>query len=212
MIGIVDLGVGNLGSVRNMFERLGHQVVASSDVTVLREVERLVLPGVGSFDRAAAVLNGSLMGEFLTERVLGNGVPILGICLGMQLLGRSSEEGDLKGLGWLPATVRRIRVPEDSELKVPHMGWNTVELRRPSPLLSGGGERFYFVHSYSMCCEDPDDVIATTHHGEEIVAAVGRGNVFGVQFHPEKSHRFGMALLNRFAAADPDLLWSAAPC
>lgn len=212
MIGVVDLGLGNIGSVRNMLARSGHDVVVGSTADELASSDRLILPGVGAFDRAAEPLDDSGLRRHLDERVLVDQVPVLGICLGMQLLARSSEEGELPGLSWLPADVRRIEVPNDSDLRVPHMGWNTLELLRSSPIVERAPTRFYFVHSYAMHCDDADDVVATTQHGGRVVAAVQRANVFGVQFHPEKSHRFGMELLHRFASADVAMLRGERAC
>lgn len=212
MIGIVDLGCGNLASIANMYDRLGHKVVVGAAPDTLAGADRLILPGVGSFDRAARALATSSIRDYLNERVLNDGVLLLGICLGMQLLGRSSEEGDLPGLGFLPAEARRVRVPEESNLRIPHMGWNTLELRRTSLLFDGSAARYFFVHSYAMVCDDRSHVLATTNHGTEIVAAVQHRNILGVQFHPEKSHRFGMELLNRFATADAEPLQDSPTC
>jgi len=201
MIGIVDCGMGNLGSIVNMLDRLGAPAVMTDDVGVLGGCDRLILPGVGAFDRGMAELHERGLVEPLTRRVLDDGVPVLGICLGMQLLARGSEEGERAGLGWIEGGV--VRLAAGNGLKVPHMGWNSVQPTRASLLFDEGQDpRFYFVHSYHLVCDDPHDVIATTTYGIDIVAAVERGSVAGVQFHPEKSHRFGLELLGRFAGVD----------
>ena len=198
---IVDYGLGNLRSVFKKFERLGIEAVVSGRPEDIARADRLILPGVGSFDAGMRNLRELGLREPLERRVLGDGVPILGICLGMQLFTRSSEEGTEPGLGWLDAWTRRLRVPEgDSVLRVPHVGWNTLEIRRASPLLDGvlPGSRFYFVHSFAVFCDDQALAVAETEHGQVFASVVGRGNIHGVQFHPEKSHRQGLAVLRNF--------------
>ena len=202
MIHIVDYGMCNVGSIRNMLKRVGVAAVVSPDAEDLRRAERIILPGVGSFDAGMENLEQRGFVEVLDERVRGAGVPVLGICLGMQLLTRSSEEGRRAGLGWLAAdTVRFDFSALDSRPRVPHMGWNTIDPRREHELFAGleAPPRFYFVHSYHVVCEDPTDVLATCRHGYEFTCVVGRSNVFGTQFHPEKSHRFGLRLLENFS-------------
>jgi imidazole glycerol-phosphate synthase subunit HisH len=159
----------------------------------------LLLPGVGAFDNAMARINATDLRAILDQKALKEKIPVLGICLGLQLLTRSSEEGALPGLGWIQATTKRF--PQSINLKVPHMGWNTVRPIRSSPLIEGmpEGARFYFVHSYSVHAENPDDSILRTHYGIDFDAAVQRDNIYGAQFHPEKSHKFGMKLLENFA-------------
>lgn len=201
MIAIVDLGLGNIGSVANMFHKIGIETAITADPIEVATAPALVLPGVGAFDRGAAALTRTGLREVLVDRA-NSGVPLLGICLGMQLLARRSDEGTLPGLGLLAADVRRLRVGSDGELRVPHMGWNRVEPTRPSPLLAGeGAQRFYFVHSYAVVCDDDEDVLAWTTYGARFASAVERGSVVGTQFHPEKSHVFGMALLAAWAGA-----------
>jgi glutamine amidotransferase len=170
----------------------------------LKGASRLILPGVGSFDAGMSRLRQLGFCDALSEQVLDLRKPILGICLGMQLLGRRSEEGRELGLGWLSADVIRLRVDEPNaqqRLKVPHMGWNSVTPRANGKLfLDFDGEvRFYFVHSYHMVCDRTEDIAGTVEYGSSITAAVGRGNIQGVQFHPEKSHRFGMQVFRNFA-------------
>jgi glutamine amidotransferase len=166
----------------------------------LESFDRVIVAGVGAFDYGMSSLRDGGWVDVLNQMVLQRRVPVLGICLGMQLMCASSEEGALPGLGWIDAEVKRLRPPPGSGLKVPHMGWNTVQTRRPSALLrsESGEQRFYFVHSYGVACHRPDDVLAIAHHGEDFVAAFNRENIYGVQFHPEKSHRFGMTVLRNF--------------
>ncbi len=197
---IVDCGIGNVKSVLRMFEwvEVGAEIAATPDAAA--GCNRLVLPGVGAFDAGMAALNAGWR-EVLDHVALERRAPVLGICLGMQLLCRRSEEGEKDGLGWIEADVKRLDTGGDPRLKVPHMGWAEVHAVRSNPLIPSdeGEQRFYHVHSYRTVCDDPADVIATVEYGTEFTTAVSRGNIFGVQFHPEKSHRFGMALMRRFA-------------
>ena len=198
MIAIVDFGMGNLGSIANMLDRLDRRSVTTDDLSVLGEADAIIIPGVGAFDRGMEQLAARGLTDGLTAIVRDRQVPVLGICLGMQLLARRSEEGVLPGLGWIDADVIRFRAPG---IRVPHMGWNVVRRgSSPSPLFEDDGERFYFVHSYHLACDDEGDVAAWAVHGDPFPAAVVHGNVLGVQFHPEKSHRFGFGLLGRFAS------------
>lgn len=203
VIVIVDCGIGNLGSVLNMFRRIGVPAVVTGDPAVVAEAERLVLPGVGAFDHGMKSLRQSGLIPTLERRVLRERTPILGICLGLQLFMQGSEEGVEPGLGWLHGRTVRFRLsePRHQGLRVPHMGWNTVKPAQPGvwPSLSDG-PRFYFVHSYHIECDDEGDVLATARYGYDFAVAARRGNVMGVQFHPEKSHRYGMAVLRDFAA------------
>jgi len=199
---IVDYGVGNLGSVLNMLKRIGVSGSISSDAAAIAAAPKLLLPGVGAFDAAMNRLNDSGLRPALERRV-AEGVPLLGICLGMQLLTRSSEEGALPGLGLVPARTLGFkgRVPADT--KVPHMGWNRVSAGSSSALTSDlvaeDEARFYFVHSYYVECAVPEQSILKTTYGVTFDSGFQCGNIFGVQFHPEKSHRFGMKLLQSFA-------------
>ena len=201
MISVVDYGVANLGSILNMLHKAGAQAEAVSTPDAIARAEKLILPGVGAFDHGMAALSERGLAEALKKRVACASVPLLGICLGMQLLGNSSEEGSLAGLGLIDGRCARFRFGDERPLKVPHMGWNVLAPKRASPLFKGLEEnaRFYFVHSYHLVCADASDVLATAHYGIEFTAVVQRGNVWGVQFHPEKSHRFGMTLLRNFA-------------
>ena len=203
-VAIVDYGMGNVGSIRNMLRKVGARPVVASSPEALDGAEKIVLPGVGSFDQGMEKLKASGFSDALEHLVIQNGVPILGICLGMQLFTRASEEGNLPGLGWLNArTVRfqRDRIP--AALRIPHMGWNTVFARKSSPLLDGlsDEQRFYFLHSYHVVCETDADILTETEYGYPFVSAFSRGNILGAQFHPEKSHNFGMTFFRRFVEA-----------
>lgn len=201
LVAVVDYGVGNVGSIRNMLRKVGatHTVVTSP--TELEAAGKIILPGVGAFDNAMQRLNDTGFLTTLTTLVLEQYRPVLGICLGMQLLTRRSEEGSLPGLGWVAAdTVSFQTEAMDSAQRIPHMGWNTVTVKKPTPLFEVNGEeqRFYFTHSYHVVCDDVADVLTETHYGYKFVSAFSRGNIYGAQFHPEKSHRFGMAFLRHF--------------
>lgn len=199
MIAVVDYGMGNIGSILNMLRKIGAPGIAVESPEQLAEAERIVLPGVGAFDRGMSQLRERGLVGPLTEAVTGRNVPLLGICLGMQLLCEGSEEGSEPGLGWIGGRCIRFAVTPESGLKVPHMGWNEIRVVHDSPLFDPGEQaRFYFVHSYHMQCTNPEDVAAVSRYGDEFTAAVRRGNIFGVQFHPEKSHRFGIELFRRF--------------
>jgi len=200
MIVIVEYGMGNVGSILNMFKKIGANAKTSSNADDIRAATKLILPGVGAFDTGMTHLQQSGLIPVLNERVLEAKVKTLGICLGMQLLGSSSEEGVLPGLGWIQArTTRFISTPE-APIKIPHMGWNVITPRGNATLFKAMDPeaRFYFVHSYHVVCADAGDVSAVTRHGIECSAAVERGNIFGTQFHPEKSHRFGLSVLKNF--------------
>ncbi len=199
MITIVDYGMGNLGSILNMFKRIGVPARISSDLACVRDAEKIVLPGVGAFDAAMRCINGNGLREVLEHKVKIDHVPLLGICLGMQLLTNGSDEGAEPGFGWIPGRAHRI--PSLPDLKVPHMGWNRVRATQPHPLTNGlpPEPRFYFVHSYYVEVDNPHDTLLRAHYGVDFDAAICRGNVLGAQFHAEKSHRFGMRLLGNFA-------------
>jgi glutamine amidotransferase len=203
VITIIDYGMGNAGSIANMLRRIGAPSLITSRREDVEKASKLILPGVGAFDTGMAHLDETGLRGPLDDKVLRGGTPVIGLCLGMQLLGRRSEEGQRAGLGWLDAETVRFRFdPKESKLKIPHMGWNTVTRVNDSPMFAGFTEppRFYFVHSYHVECRDPRDVAATVRHGYEVTAAVQRGSIYGVQFHPEKSHKFGMAVLRFFAS------------
>ena len=199
MITIVDYSLGNLNSVANMIRHVGGECRITGDRGEIAGAEKLLLPGVGAFDRGMEALRESGIAEALSVAVLERKVPVLGICLGMQLMTLRSEEGRLPGLGWLDAEVVKFRFPHPSGLKIPHMGWNTLTVVRDNPLiLPEERQRFYFVHSYHVICANESDVTAVCNYGYDFVAAFAHTNIFGAQFHPEKSHRFGMGVLRRF--------------
>jgi glutamine amidotransferase len=207
MIAIVDYKTANLGSLINIFKRLGLPACVAATPAELRGAERIVMPGIGHFDTCARNLRGSGFASALQDMVLGEGgVPLLGICVGAQLLTRGSEEGSEPGLGWVDATTHRFPALDIDDYKVPHMGWNLVRPVRPHSLFDAFGEtvpRFYFVHSYCMQSDRPENALARTRHGIDFDSAIVHANVAGVQFHPEKSHKYGMKLLSAFAAWKP---------
>jgi glutamine amidotransferase len=196
---VLDCGIGNVGAVRSMYRRLGLDAELIDAPRRLAPGDMLVLPGIGSFDVGARALKQRGVVEFIHDAI-AEGHPLLGICLGMQLLCRGSEEGNLPGLGLIPADVVRLD-PGPERVRIPHMGWNIAEPVRDNPLLPMGSQqqRFYFTHSFRVRCDSEDHVWATTDYGTVFPSSIGAGNVMGVQFHPEKSHRFGKALLERFA-------------
>lgn len=200
MITIVDYGMGNLGSLLNMFRRLGVAAHVEASPAALARAEKLILPGVGAFDAAMARI-AAVPGlrETLDRKALVERIPVLGVCLGMQLLTAGSEEGQLPGLGWIAGSAKRF--PKDDRLKVPHMGWNVARPALANPLTADVGEepRYYFVHAYYVIADNPEHSLMRTRYGLEFDSAIGRDNVKGVQFHPEKSHRFGMTILKNFA-------------
>lgn len=200
MITVVDYGMGNLGSVHNMLKRIGAAAIITGDAEAINRAEKILLPGVGAFDNAMLRINAGGLREALDRKAMVERVPVLGICLGMQLLTKSSEEGRLQGLGWIAAATKRF--PAMPGLKVPHMGWNVVVPTRESALTKGLPEesRFYFVHSYFVSVDDEQDSLLKTTYGITFDAAIQHNNIYGAQFHPEKSHKFGMQLLINFAA------------
>lgn len=201
-ITVVDYGVGNLGAIPNMLKRLGATAEITSDPGRIEHAKKLILPGVGAFDAAMANLRELGLIEILDHQVKRRRVPILGLCLGMEILARSSEEGVLPGFGWIPSEVVRFRSDQMLErpLPVPMMGWNYVQVVRPNALVAnlGSDPRFYFAHSYHLVCDDPADVIGITTYGYDFPSVVARGSVMGAQFHPEKSHRFGIKIFENF--------------
>lgn len=197
---VANYEMGNVGSIANMIRKVGGEAVVTDNAKAIAAAEKLILPGVGAFDQGMrAIAEKGLMAPL--KEAAERGIPILGICLGMQLMMECSEEGRLPGLCLVPGDVRRF--PTGDRLpRIPHVGWNRIAVKKPCPLFASDDDdrRYYFVHSYYVSCRDPADVVATTIHGLEFVSVFQRGNLFGVQFHPEKSHRFGMALFRRFLA------------
>ncbi|QLE59135.1 imidazole glycerol phosphate synthase subunit HisH [Nostoc sp. TCL26-01] len=205
MIGIVDYGMGNLLSVYNALEMVGADVKICQQASEIRDVKRIVLPGVGAFRDCIFNLKEKGFIEVLEEMVLIKGQPFLGICLGMQAISRRSfEGGENQGLGWLDADVVKLQ-PEDSSLRVPQVGWNDVQYRHDSPLFLGlpSAPDFYFVHSYHMRCDRQTDVDATCEYGEMITVAIRKNNIFATQFHPEKSQNYGLQVLQNFLKWNP---------
>ena len=196
---IVDYGMGNIGSLVNMFRRIGARTIVTDRPGEIASARKILLPGVGAFDAAIARIDGLGLRDVLRARALDAGVPFLGICLGMQLLVDRSEEGSARGLGLIPGAA--MRFPRGTGLKVPHMGWNEVRVLRQTPLTQPlpPEPRFYFVHSYYVTATDRNDATLACTYGVIFDAGLNRGNIHGAQFHPEKSHKFGMALLSGFA-------------
>ena len=199
MITVIDYGMGNIASVANMIRYVGGASSITSDPAEIAAARKLILPGVGSFDAGMTALRQSGLDEAI-QTAVGNGGKLLGICLGMQLLLEGSEEGAIAGLGLIAGRSRRLTA--SGRLRVPHMGWNRVQPVRPSSLFESDADdqRFYFVHSYFAECDDAADACAVSDYGRTFVSAVERGNVMGVQFHPEKSHQYGMTLFRRYLA------------
>ena len=201
MIKIVDYGLGNILAFQNMYKRLNVDVSVARTAGELADASRIILPGVGAFDHAMELLDASGMHPMLDELVLERRIPVLGICVGMQILARASDEGRLGGLGWIDARVRSFGALKNDDLLLPHMGWNDVRPVTPTALFEGlrPEGRFYFLHSYFFECEREQDVAARTTYGVDFACSVQAGNIYGVQFHPEKSHHFGAQLLKNFA-------------
>lgn len=202
MITIIDYGLGNLGAFANTYKRLNIAVTIARQEADLAGATHIILPGVGAFDHAIELLNASSLRDPLDRLVANSDVRVLGVCVGMQMLADASEEGELPGLGWVGGRVRAFAGNSASAGQpLPHMGWNDVRAIRPTPLLRGMVDeaRFYFLHSYYMECAKPADAIAQADYGFPFACAVQKGNVCGVQFHPEKSHHWGVNLLRNFA-------------
>ena len=202
-VSVVRYGVANLGSMINMLRRIGATARIVDEPAGVLGAERLILPGVGAFDAGMEALHSRGLADPIRRRV-SEGVPLLGVCLGMQMLGHGSAEGLGPGLGLLNARCVRFNFPAGERLRVPHMGWGRLNPKRDSQLLNGmpRESRFYFVHSYHLVCEDETDVLASCVYGTEFTAMVQKGNIMGAQFHPEKSHKYGMALLKNFLQLD----------
>lgn len=201
MLVIIDYEAGNLTSIKNMLLRLEVPATISGDPDIVARASRLILPGVGAFDHGMRNLGKRGLIEVLNRKVFGEGTPILGICLGVQLMTQRSDEGELPGLKWFDAeTVAFDRSRLDERLRIPHMGWAGIVPARKSRLFEDMFEdpRFYFVHSFHLQCRKPEDVLATAEHGYPFTAGIERDNIIGVQFHPEKSHKFGKRLLRNF--------------
>ena len=204
MIAIVDYGLGNLGSIQNMLKKVGfNNSIITNKASEIENADKIILPGVGAFDAGMEKINQSGLLQSLNKAVLEDKKPTLGICLGMQLLTKGSEEGVLPGLGWIDAYTHRFQFGEENAgLKVPHMGWNEVSVSKEHSLVKDLSipARFYFVHSYYVKCQNKQDELLACHYGIDFTCAVQFENIMGVQFHAEKSHKFGMQLLKNFAS------------
>lgn len=200
MITIIDYNTGNLGSIQNILRKIGEDSIVTSDISEIAKASKIILPGVGAFDTGMKNLIDLGLIDILNKKVIIDKIPVLGICLGMQLISNGSEEGSYNGLGWLDAATVRFRFVDSTEYKIPHMGWNFTEQKKESKLFTGMYPlpRFYFVHSYFFKANDTSDILTSTNYEIEFTSAVERGNILGVQFHPEKSHKFGMKLLKNF--------------
>ena len=200
MITIIDYGMGNLGSVQNMLNRIGVQSQITNSITAIEKADKLLLPGVGAFGAAMSLINEKNLIDILNYKVVEKKTPVLGICLGMQLLTEHSEEGNVKGLGWIKAATKKFKF-QDNSLKIPHMGWNFVNLKQKNRLTENLNveSKFYFVHSYYVECANSVNVLATTFYGDDFHSIINDENIFGAQFHPEKSHKFGMQVLLNFS-------------
>jgi glutamine amidotransferase len=201
MLTIVDYGVGNLASIKNMLKKAGYDAVISSEEKIILDSDKLILPGVGAFDTCVEKLQQSGLINAINKKVLEEKVPVLGVCVGLQLLTAGSEEGQLPGLGWIKGKVVKFKQAQLAPgTKVPHMGWTNVTLHKPSRLFEDMYEepRFYFVHSYHADLDNSNDALLLANYGYSFVAAIEHENIIGVQFHPEKSHKFGLKLLSNF--------------
>lgn len=202
MISIIDYGLGNIRAFANVYKRLNMPCEIVKTAQDLERATKIILPGVGAFDEAIGLLNRSGLRELLDELVLARKIPVLGVCVGMQVLGRSSDEGEMAGLGWIDGAVKKFETSTlaAEAMPLPHMGWNNVVSCQSNPLLANLADSptFYFLHSYYFTCPDEKAVLARTDYGGRFICAVNSGNVYGVQFHPEKSHHNGVQLLKNF--------------
>lgn len=200
MITVIDYGLGNLSAFVNVYKRLNIDVQFASTVSDLKKASKLILPGVGTFDQAMNKLNSSGLRNYLDELVIKKKIPIIGICVGMQIMALKSDEGVLPGLGWINGKVNRL-ILNNKNLPLPHMGWNDIKIQKKSPLIDNldNYKRFYFLHSYYFQCQNLDDVIANINYGFDFPCIINHENIFGIQCHPEKSHYNGMNLLKNFA-------------
>ena len=199
MIGVLNYGLGNINSISNIIKHVGGESRIISKHDDIEGIKKLIIPGVGSFDHGMQGLHDGKWVELLNEMVNSESIKVLGICLGMQLMCKSSEEGKLSGLGWIDAKVEKFSFQNHDNKKIPHMGWNTIDVVKKSNLFSPEqNKRFYFVHSYHVVYNDKKDISTTTDYGFNVTASFENKNVYGVQFHPEKSHRFGKELFKKF--------------
>jgi imidazole glycerol-phosphate synthase subunit HisH len=201
MITIVNYGVGNLASVKNMLKKAGFESELATDPDTIEKASKIILPGIGAFDHCMIEFNKSGLREVVTKKVIENKTPLLGICVGLQMLMENSEEGVEPGLGWIAGKTIKFKKEKLGDLKIPHMGWTEVSISKSSGLTMELGEkpRFYFVHSYHVQPENKSDELLTARYGYDFTAAICRDNIYGAQFHPEKSHKYGMKVLENFA-------------
>ena len=198
MIAIIDYKMGNLGSIQKAFKRLNKDTIISNNPSDLMKADKLILPGVGNFERGINNLDQLNLRQLLNELVIEKKVPILGICLGMQLMCNFSEEGNKEGLGWIDAEVIKFKL-NNRKLKIPHMGWNTINIVKDCTLLKQNtNNEYYFVHSYFVKCNDSKDIVSMTTYDDKFVSSFNKNNIYGFQFHPEKSHKQGIDILSAF--------------
>ena len=201
MITIVNYGVGNLASIKNMLKKAGFNAVLASDVSAINAATKIILPGIGAFDHCMIQFNNSGLRDAVTRKVMNDKSPLLGICVGLQMLMESSEEGSEPGLGWIAGKTVKFKKEKMGELKIPHMGWTDVRIEKESALTAhmDPHPRFYFVHSYHVLPDNKTDELLSANYGYDFTAAVSHENIYGAQFHPEKSHKYGMKILENFA-------------
>lgn len=200
MIAVINYGMGNTGSILNMLKKIGVEAITTDKIEDIQKADKIILPGVGTFDNGMSNLHDLGLVEAIKTEILEKKKPFLGICLGMQLLGRSSEEGQMEGLNVIPFESKKFSFDSSLNLKIPHMGWNIVKFNMNDPLFTDikGTQRYYFVHSYHAVCDLTENSLISCDYGYEFTAAVKKDNIYGVQFHPEKSHKFGMKLMENF--------------
>lgn len=201
IITIIDYGVGNLASVKNMLKKAGFESVLASDNSSIENADKIILPGIGAFDHCMQRFNASGLRSLVTRKVIEEKVPLLGICVGLQMLMENSEEGSEPGLGWIAGKTVKFKKEKLGDLKIPHMGWTDVEIVKPSELTKdlGNEPRFYFVHSFYVQPDNKEDELLRANYGYDFTAGVSHDNIYGVQFHPEKSHKYGMKILENFS-------------
>jgi glutamine amidotransferase len=201
MIVVINYGMGNLSSILNMLKKIGTEAIISSNISDIEKAQKLILPGVGAFDNGMRNLHDLGFTSLLNDKIIENKTPILGICLGMHLFTKRSEEGERPGLGWINAETIRFRFDKaKAALKIPHMRWNTIKIQKQNPLFNDFYKepRFYFAHSYHVHCKNEEDVLTKTYYGHDFVSSIMKDNILGVQFHPEKSLKYGMKFLDNF--------------
>lgn len=204
MIVIVDYDTGNIGSIVNMIKKAGGESTVTSDLSVIAGAKKLIIPGVGAFDNGMKNLRDFNLIDTLNQKVLEEKVPVLGICLGMQLMAKSSEEGSLPGLGWVDAVCKKFDFSNtETPLRIPHMGWNEAIVKQSEGLFRNmyADASFYFVHSYYVECSNASDIASVTHYGTEFTSSLQHENIYATQFHPEKSHKYGLLVIKNFVEA-----------